>query len=250
MRATPPRVFVLLSCLALGLAMWPTAAHAQIMRGPFPIYPPYGRSAYPTSDIRVVIQPKAAEVYVDGYFAGTADDFDGMFQRLRVLPGPHEIVIFLQGYRSYRERAYFTPDSKRTIRHALEPLPAGAPNEPRPVPTSPPPDESTSGGRGGRRAGPRYPEPPGSEPRKPEGPPLESWFGTLAITIQPPNADVWIDGQRWRGPGRDGRLTVEVPEGRHRVEIERRGFERFSTDVEIARGETKTLNVSLSPRER
>jgi hypothetical protein len=36
-------------------------------------------------------------VYVDGYYAGIVDDFDGTFQRLTVEPGPHQIEIVVPG---------------------------------------------------------------------------------------------------------------------------------------------------------
>ena len=35
---------------------------------------------------------------MDGYFAGAVDDFDGLFQRLRLLPGPHRIEVRMDGY--------------------------------------------------------------------------------------------------------------------------------------------------------
>ena len=51
-------------------------------------YPPY--RAYrvdPGASLRLEVKPKDAEVYVDGYYAGIVDDFDGTFQRLSVTPG-------------------------------------------------------------------------------------------------------------------------------------------------------------------
>ena len=51
-------------------------------------YPPYGwYGVMPdtASSVRVEVTPREAKVYVDGYFAGIVDDFDGTFQRLRVV---------------------------------------------------------------------------------------------------------------------------------------------------------------------
>jgi uncharacterized membrane protein len=56
---------------------------------------------------------------------------------------------------------------------------------------------------------------------------------------------VLIDGERWRGPEAQDRLIVEVTEGRHTVEIQKAGYRPYVTDVQIRRGETSTLNVSL-----
>jgi hypothetical protein len=40
-----------------------------------------------TGNVKTEITPKQTEVYVDGYYAGVADDFDGAFQRLYTSPG-------------------------------------------------------------------------------------------------------------------------------------------------------------------
>ena len=56
-------------------------------------YPP-GVYNDPAVAIRLQVTPRDASVYVDGYAAGVVDDYDGVFQRLRLVPGPHEIVIY------------------------------------------------------------------------------------------------------------------------------------------------------------
>jgi hypothetical protein len=48
--------------------------------------------------VRLKIKPRDAEVYVDGYFVGTVDDFDGVFQRLHVDSGAHRIEVRKTGY--------------------------------------------------------------------------------------------------------------------------------------------------------
>lgn len=79
---------------------------------------------------------------------------------------------------------------------------------------------------------------------------MSSNFGTLAIRVQPPGADVLIDGERWQGPDGQRRLVVEVAEGSHKVEIRKDGYENFTADVTVRRGEVTPLNVSLPARER
>lgn len=61
---------------------------------------PYPPSAYYDHDgsLKLKVTPRQAEVYVDGYFAGSVDDYDGMFQQLRINPGPHRIEVRLDGY--------------------------------------------------------------------------------------------------------------------------------------------------------
>ena len=51
---------------------------------------PYGWSI---GGVRLKVEPKDAEVYVDGYYAGVVDDFDGMWQQLRLDDGGHASKI-------------------------------------------------------------------------------------------------------------------------------------------------------------
>ena len=218
----------------------------------FPIggYPPY-RGYYrvdPGSAIRLEVTPKEAEVYVDGYYAGIVDDFDGVFQRLPIEPGEHEITLYRDGFRTVHQRVYLTPRSTFKLKYKMEPLAAGDVAEPRPAQPNPPPD-----GQAGPPSGP--PPPPGRGPvgrRQPPPPPNQrganSSYGTLTIRVQPANATVLIDGERWDGPQGQDRLIVEVAEGPHRVEIQRDGFEPYSTTVNVRPGETTPINVSLRTR--
>jgi hypothetical protein len=48
--------------------------------------------------IRLKVKPNNASVYVDGYYAGTVDDFDNAFQKLSLALGPHRIEISAPGY--------------------------------------------------------------------------------------------------------------------------------------------------------
>lgn len=45
--------------------------------------------------LRIVDAPRYAQVFVDGYYAGEVDDYDGIFQRLNLEPGPHRIGIVI-----------------------------------------------------------------------------------------------------------------------------------------------------------
>ena len=63
----------------------------------------YGRYGYGYRDsayggVRIQGAVRDAEVYVDGYYAGIVDDFDGAFQRLELEPGAHEIEIRAPGF--------------------------------------------------------------------------------------------------------------------------------------------------------
>ena len=242
------RFILQLALVGLALLGSPATARAQIIRGPYGIYPPYGGYAAPTGDVRLQVSPANTEVYVDGYYAGIADDYDGVFQRLRVAPGPHVIELHLDGYRTHRENAYLSQGTNHKIRHTMVPLGPGEKTEPRPVPPTPPPDQETArppDRRGPFPAGPRTGRP---LPPPPGGAQTDSRFGTLSIRVQPASADVFVDGQRWESPNAQEPLMVQLSEGKHRVEVRKDGFQQFSTDIEIRRGETTPLNVSLTGR--
>lgn len=53
---------------------------------------------YPVGEIRFQVRPRDAEIYVDGYYAGLVDDFDGTFQSLRLEEGTYRIEIVAPGY--------------------------------------------------------------------------------------------------------------------------------------------------------
>jgi hypothetical protein len=52
----------------------------------------------PTGGLRLKVEPRDAQVYVDGYYAGIVDDFDGHFQHLTLAAGPHHIEVRAPGH--------------------------------------------------------------------------------------------------------------------------------------------------------
>lgn len=73
--------------------------------GPGYVDPGYGYAspyAVPPDSVmgglRIEVKPDTAEVYVDGYDAGSVDEFDGHFQHLDLTPGQHHIEVRAQGY--------------------------------------------------------------------------------------------------------------------------------------------------------
>lgn len=193
-------------------------------RYPYP-YPYYGYRYDPRAEVRIDGAPKDAEVYVDGYFVGLVDDFDGFGQRLRLEAGDYEITLYHPSYRTWREQVRLRPRQSLKIPGVLEPLAAGAPADPRPAATD------RSGGE--RRPVPR---PRGGE---------EGALGSVSIRVQPLDADVWIDGERWDWPAGESHLVVDLPEGRHRIEVRREGHRPYTGTIEVRRGEVTNLNVSL-----
>jgi hypothetical protein len=63
-----------------------------------PYYGGGGGNYYASGELRLEVKPRDAEVYIDGYFAGTVDDFDGVFQSLTIEEGPHRVRIVAPGF--------------------------------------------------------------------------------------------------------------------------------------------------------
>ncbi len=84
-------------------------------------YEPY-RSYY--GSVRIELEPKElrneARVYLEGARLGVVDDFDGIFQRLTLDPGKHEIEIRLDGYRTFRQQVFVSPHRTQKLRHRME----------------------------------------------------------------------------------------------------------------------------------
>jgi hypothetical protein len=210
--------------------------------GPYPWWP---RPLYPyryapvydaRASLRVAATPREAYVYVDGFYAGRVDDFDGTFQRLHLTPGGHELVLYLAGFRTERRHVYLGPGTSMTLRVALERL---APGEVSERPTFAPP---------------LPPPPPGSfrEPMRPPAvPPAEivtaipaTAFGTLDLRVQPRGARVVVDDRVWVSTD-PGHFVLELPPGTHRVQVTLDGYRPYATDVVIHDDEVTTLNVTL-----
>ncbi len=71
-------------------------------------------------------------------------------------------------------------------------------------------------------------------------------YGAVAVKTIPPEALVYIDGERWVGPESDGRLVVQLPPGRHLIEVRAPGYRSYVSEVDIRPGETTPVNVSLA----
>jgi len=174
------------------------------------------------------------------------DDFDGFYQRLNLEPGEHDLELYLPGHRSAQQKVYLQPGKTFRVRHAMEPLRPGDPEPVRPAGGPAPTAATTRRGP----APPNAPNPPGPPERRGAVEPRTSParvndYGTLALRVQPTDAEILIDGERWAGSQGDDRLEVQLSTGQHNLEVRKDGFRIYSTDVTIRGGETSTLNVGL-----
>jgi hypothetical protein len=234
---------------------------------PYPYPYAYGY-AYPypyydsTSGLRLQVTPRETEVYIDGYFAGVVDNFDGTFQRLDLAPGEHNLELFLPGHRAVQKGMYLQPGKTTRLKLAMQPLAAGE-QEPlrpsgQPLPQSQAPQQKGSttqgnvppGGQARRPqgAGPAQPAPANGDTidLTPSAPVRNTDSGGLALRVQPGAANILVDGEQWEGPEGSERLVLQLAPGKHVVEIQKDGYRRYTTEVTVKPGETTALNVGLT----
>ncbi len=208
---------------------------------PYSQWPPYGyygRGYDVSASLRLQVSPRETEVFIDGYYAGTVDDFDGVFQRLHIEPGDHDVELYLSGHRSVQQKIYLQSGKTFSVRQTMEPIAAGETPPVRPAGTA------TAPASGNTRQEPRR---GGERPAARDQGGNEA-FGALALRVQPADADVFIDGERWAGAPEDDRLVVQLAPGVHRVEVRKTGFRSYVTDVTVRSRETATLNVAMNPQ--
>jgi hypothetical protein len=200
---------------------------------------------YRTGSLRLLVEPREVRVYVDGYYAGIVDDFDGIFQRLNLSPGRHEITFKLEGFRSYRVRVYVPLDQTVKIHHRMV---SGAGTEVDETTVGVPMDDERYADRDDerydRRDEGRYEDRARRDRDESYGAGDRGDMGSLRLDVQPADASVYVDGD-FKGTGRQIR-ALSLPAGRHRVEIVRPGFRTVEREVEVRPGQTTDLDVDLS----
>jgi hypothetical protein len=94
---------------------------------PYAHYAPYAQYApgpgYDLGGVRLQIRPRDAQVFVDGYYAGLVDDFDGTFQQLRLESGGHKIEIRMPGFEDLEIDVHVQPGRTITLHEDLRPRP-------------------------------------------------------------------------------------------------------------------------------
>jgi len=195
--------------------------------GPFYPYPgPFvGPANYSTSALRLKVKPAEARVYVNGYYAGEVDDFDGIFQRLYLPAGEHTVEFVLNGYRTFGQGLYLNAGEQREVVHQMERLRPGERNTP---PLAPRTMRDTTAITSAI---------PGGQPASP--------FGMLTLQVDPADAQIVIDDEVWLITEDQIELVIHVPAGPHRVEVRKEGYQTFRTGVELSEGSRTRLSVTL-----
>jgi hypothetical protein len=206
----------------------------------------------------VIVEPRDTKVYVDDYYAGVADDFDGIFQRLNLTPGRHDLSLKLDGYETLKVKLYVPLDHTIKIKHKMV---RGSADTVTEQTIGDPADGERYARRADddvedddrdygrdrrrdddrdRRDDDRY----GSrDDRGDDSWPARAERGTLRLDVSPADASIYVDGM-FRGTGQDLR-RLTLPAGRHRLEVVRPGYRTVERDVEVQAGEDEEVDVEL-----
>ena len=208
------------------------------------------------------ISPEDAEVWLDGVYIGTADDFDGYPDYLYLKPGRYRLEFRYQGYETYALSLDARPGQKVNLNKNLphlagarnldaidpvrRPMPYGRAFEPGGKPTAltdarTEDDADYDAHRHG--AGRNDMEPQSGQAERAPAAALGANQGSLRILVLPDDAAVYLD-DRLIGTAEyllANRRGVRASAGKHTITIVRPGFKTKTVDVEVVSG--KAINV-------
>jgi hypothetical protein len=184
----------------------------------------------------VDVKPNRAEVWVDGRYVAEARELDGDPSYLWLKQGPHHVVIYKAGYKSFDSDVDVRTGVLRSLKLQLEKgdsqPPVAAPREARP-----PEARVESGASEGHR------EPPMGEPRADVPPPSGEPRGAVVLSVEPRDATVYVDG-KYAGVVRELSVLQLAP-GHHRLELARPGYRETSKEIDVEAGGRTRVELSL-----
>jgi hypothetical protein len=78
----------------------------------------YGRGEQ--GNLKLKVKPRSAKVYVDGYFVGYVDQFDGSFQKLALNTGRHKVEVKADGFETAEFDVLINPEQTVTFQGELK----------------------------------------------------------------------------------------------------------------------------------
>jgi len=98
---------------------------------PYPPYPYPGLEAVPNciaaeadahGSLRIEIPQKDAQVYVDGFYVGVVEDFNGTIETLNLVPGPHRLELRAPGHETMTFDVNIEVGRTITYRTGMQPV--------------------------------------------------------------------------------------------------------------------------------
>jgi hypothetical protein len=99
-------------------ALWGTIPRAGVY-GPLADVPPVPLEDAPVGGLQLDVEPRRAQVYVDGRQAGMVDQFSGYYHHLDLAAGWHQIEIVEPGYLPLTIDVLVSPGRTTTYRGTL-----------------------------------------------------------------------------------------------------------------------------------
>lgn len=70
--------------------------------------------------LRLKINPKHAQIYIDGFYVGVVDSYDGAFQKLGLEGGGHRVELKADGYEPLQFEVLITPGETVTYKGEMK----------------------------------------------------------------------------------------------------------------------------------
>jgi hypothetical protein len=239
------------------------------------VYGPSSRYAVIDTDI----SPEEAQVYLDGRYIGTADDFDGNPDYLYLQPGRYRIEFRLEGYQTLTRQIEARPGMKLDFTDKLHKIAGarryGSYEHPRlqgevrryfgknrdSVEAIDPSEQGTGASvmaepdDDDRDAPPPQDRAPAL--RQPSRDQYGEWRGgrgsrmesrtRLRLNVEPSDAAVYVDN-RFVGTAEEVNSLergVAITAGKHTVTVSRPGFRDKTADITVEQGRMETVEISL-----
>lgn len=249
----------------LGDNYWPYDPHHYYGYGPrsYDRYRGYGNGDAGALDMDV--SPGRTQVYLDGQYIGTVDQYDGFPTYLWLDEGTYDVVLYLDGYKTLARQMTIRPGMVIDVNDRLEPGQSTRPEDLVSKSTERRDDrirfERERRERIERGEHDRYGDESwrdrvrrDREDRRDQGERIEieipesaSEQGRLRLDVEPEDASVYLDG-RFVGTGEElGSLRrgLLVEPGRHRIAVVRPGRESAEKEFEVEAGEEVDLEIEL-----
>jgi hypothetical protein len=197
------------------------------------------------------VRPRSAEVWVDGFYVGTANQYDGYPRYLWLDAGEHRLVFYKPGYRTAAREFTVHSDAIVRVRTRLDEGESRPPEELFEKPT----DRAEARIEADRERRARAEAATAAAPvwtarwrEQSSEPAVEtSEPGRLRVSVEPADAAVYLDG-RFVGTGSELAALhagLLVAAGSHRLEVARPGYRSRSEEFELAADEERLVEIAL-----